>query len=70
MMRKTPTRVETPAKMERRKKEIGKTVMAQERRKIMGGDRTATKETRTEINLKIPFLSPGSMVVLCKTNLK
>ena len=46
-------------KKEITKKEIGKKIMAQERRKIMVEDRMATtKERTTEINLigKIPFL--------------
>ena len=67
-MRKTPMAVGAPetketeervAKKETTKKEIGKKIMAQERRKIMGEDRMATtKERTTEINLirKIPFL--------------
>ena len=50
---------ERVAKKETTKKEIGKKIMAQERRKIMVEDRMATtKERTTEINLirKIPFL--------------
>ena len=58
----TPETKETEervAKKETTKKEIGKKIMAQERRKIMVEDRMATtKERTTEINLigKIPFL--------------
>ena len=58
-VRKTPTGVETLTRMGTRKKEIGRQIMGQGRRKIMEGGRMATtKETRTEINLigKIPFL--------------
>ena len=67
-VRRIPTGVETlvtsrtrvkVTKMGRRKTEIGKPGLGQERIKITGEDRMGTtKETRTEINLigKIPFL--------------